>query len=121
MPSPKALASASSIPATAGAFQDPIGNPIVSGSIALDLSATALVTGGGEVAPRRVVVTLDINGKVSAGQSIWCNDQLTPTNTTYRITVYDSNGNAVANLGNQILSGAAPVDLSILTPVIIGT
>lgn len=116
MPSPKALASASSSPVTAGAFQDPIGNVLANGKIALDLSQAALITGGGEIAPRRVSITLDVNGKVSAGQVLWANDQLTPSGTTYEMTVYDSAGNFAADFGSQSIVGGAPIDIALLTP-----
>jgi len=116
MPSPKALCSASSLPPTVGSFQDPFGVTLSRGFIALDLSETALITGGGELSTQRVVINLDVNGKVAAGQLLYGNDQLTPSTTTYRMTVYYSNGNFAANWGRQRITGSAPMDLALLVP-----
>jgi len=116
MPAPRALASASSSPVQAGPFQNAIGTVVASGRITMDLSQPATVTGGGEVVPTRVSISLDVNGFVSAGQVLWANDQLTPSGTTYQMQVYDSSGNFVADFGAQNISGAAPIDLSLLVP-----
>jgi hypothetical protein len=99
-------------------FQDAQGNCLANGQLTLDLSQPAKVTsGGGQVAPLRVSVTLDANGKIPAGTLIWGNDQLTPSGTTYLIRVYNSNGLLASSIGTVIIQGASPVDLSQLTPV----
>ena len=116
MATPTALASASSSPVTAGAFQDPLGNVLANGSLVFDLSQTAAVTGGGELVPLRVKITLDANGKVSPSQSIFRNTDLTPSGTTYRMQAFDSNGNFAGDFGAQSIAGTAPIDLAVLTP-----
>lgn len=117
MATPKALASSISSPTTAGAFQDAIGNVLANGKIILDLSQPASATGGGEIVPRRVTITLDANGKVSASQVLWANDQLSPSGTTYSMLVFDSANNLVGGFGNISISGAVPIDLALITPV----
>lgn len=99
-------------------FQDSQANCLASGQLTLDLSQPARVTsGGGQVAPLRVSVTLDSTGKIPAGTLIWGNDQLTPSGTTYHLRVFNSNGLLASDIGVVIIQGASPVDLSQLTPV----
>jgi len=111
MPTPTTIASSCS----AGTFQDAQGN-VIPGSLTFDLSQTAAVTGGGEVVPKRVTITVDSTGKPSSGQSIWRNTDLTPSGTTYRMQFFDSSGNFIADFGSQVISGSSPIDLTLLTP-----
>ncbi len=86
MASPKTLTS--TVP-----FQTPNGTPIANGYVIFDLSQPATITGtGGQIAPTRVTVNLDANGNVAANQSIYANDQLSPSGTLYLIRI-ESNTN----------------------------
>lgn len=113
---PTALASASSLPATAGAFQDPLGVVAASGKLVFDLSQAASIAGGGGIAPKRVTISLDVNGNVAAGQSMFRNTDLLPAGTTYGMQLFDSGGNFLADYGAQSIQGAAPIDLALLVP-----
>ena len=102
-------------------FQDPAGNVISNGTLYLKLSQDAKITsGGGQVAPKVVTVTLTSGGLVPSGTLIWASDQLTPSNLTYSVTVYDSNGILQFGPENWIIAGASPIDLSQMTPTSIG-
>ncbi len=109
MPSPKTIESTV-------AFQDPQGGVLARGTIVMDLSQPAVITGGGQVAPTRVVVTLDANGLVPAGQTIWANDQLSP-DTNYLVQIENEDGLVVSNLrfSPWVLYGTSPIDLSTMT------
>lgn len=48
--------------------------------------------------------------------ALYGNDQITPANTVYQVTLFDANGNIVAN-ANYSITGAGPYDLSNLTPL----
>jgi hypothetical protein len=100
------------------AFTDPQNNVVALGVLLLDLSQPSLVTsGGGQVAPRRVAVTLTAGGVIPGSTTIWANDQLTPSGTTYHARLYDSNLNLIADFGQWNIAGASPIDLSQITPV----
>lgn len=104
------------------AFTDPQNITLASGSLAFDLSQPATVTaGGGDVVPTRVILPLDSSGKIANQPvNLWANDQLTPSGTTYRMRVFNSNGLLVADWGPLSIIGASPIDLSQLTPVLSG-
>jgi len=116
MATPTNLASASSSPATAGAFQTALGAAINNGTLVFELSRAASISGGGGIAPQKVSVSLDANGKVASGQSIFRNTDLSPSGTTYQMQVLDGSGNKIADFGAQSISGAAPIDLALLAP-----
>ena len=117
----KAIASASSSPVAAGAFYDNgavVANGFLLLKLALADNAVAAISGGGEVSTSSYVkLKLDANGVPTAGQTLWCSDQFSsPTNPAYRVRVYNSAGSMVSDLGNCVISGTAPVDLTTLTP-----
>jgi fibronectin-binding autotransporter adhesin len=116
MATPTNLASASSSPATAGAFQTALGAAVANGTLVFELSRSASISGGGGIAPQKVNVSLDANGKVASGQSIFRNTDLSPSGTTYQMQLLDSSGNKIADFGTQTISGAAPIDLALFTP-----
>lgn len=79
---------------TGGAFQDPLGNPLVNGYLLLQLNQDAqyaasnqLVFGG-----RPIRIQLDANGNVAGTQSVFANGDLTPNTTFYFINVYSQSG-----------------------------
>lgn len=123
MASPKAIASVSSSPTAAGAFTDSNNNPVKNGFLLSTLNvASAELTGGGEILNfPPVKTTLDASGIPSAGQTIFANDQVnSPLGTAYKIDVYDASGNFVSTLGNVVLSGVAPIDLTVVVPTSTG-
>jgi len=99
-------------------FQDVQGNPIAGGTLVLQLPADArITTGGGQIAPKRVVkIQLTAGGVLPANTLIWASDQLTPTNMAYLTTLYDQNGNIVYGPERWLLAGTSPIDVSQLTP-----
>lgn len=117
MASPKAIASASSSPVAAGAFTDDRGIPVASGYLMITPNFTsATLSGGGIVGSDAIQITLDINGVPSSGQSMFCSDQFSsPVNPSFRVRVNKSTGSLAMDLGNCVISGAAPVDLTTLT------
>lgn len=103
------------------AFQDPQGTVLANGFLTLDLSQAAVITGsGGQVAPIRVDVALDANGKVPVPTLIYGNDQLTPSGTSYYVRVYNSNNLLVSTPGPWIIQGTSPIDVSLLIPTNVG-
>lgn len=83
---------------TGGSFQDSSGNPISSGYMEWRLShdSNICVLGGPSgvqiVAGVKVKICLDQNGNVLPGQALWPNDQLTPSDSYYRVTLYNAQG-----------------------------
>lgn len=101
---------------TSVGFQDPFGALISLGDLILDLTQDGVViTGGGQIANRRVVLPLDAAGKITP-TNIWFNDELTPANTTYRATLMDNNLNMFTDFGRWSIVGAS-ADLSTILPV----
>lgn len=106
---------------TSIAITDPQNNVLAGGSITLDLSQSAILIGGGDVVPTRVTLPLDSTGKIASQPvNLWANDQLSPSGTTYHMRFFNSNNLQVADFGNISIIGAAPIDLSLLTPVFAG-
>src|SRR5580765_1649475 len=104
---------------TSVGFQDPLGNLVASGDLILDLSQAAEVTsGGGLIAPKRVVLPLTALGKI-APTNIYFNDELTPSGTTYHATLLDGNLNLIADFGQWSIVGAS-ADLSTMVPTTTG-
>ena len=74
--------------------------PRISGAILSTVSITALANGSGVIS-----------------QVIIGNDVITPSGTTYAVTVYSSTG-AFISEGRYKLTGSGSVDLSTLTPIV---
>lgn len=99
------------------AFQDTQGNVIAGGFLILQLSQPSEVTsGGGQVVPLEVRITLDSTGKIPANTQIWANDELTPSGTIYAAYLKDSSNTQVASFGNWSIAGASPIDLAQMVP-----
>lgn len=100
------------------AFQGPDGAVAANGRLLLSLSQNAMITsGGGQVYSLvPVVIDLDANGLIPAGTTIWANDELTPSGTTYLVNLQDRNRGRLDTLGTWSISGASPIDLSGMTP-----
>jgi hypothetical protein len=119
-PTPKSIASAGT---AAGAFVDPQNGQLLSnGYILAQLAITppngvATLTGGGQVVASQLAkITLDANGVPSSGQSMYGSDQYSsPVNPPYNLNLYDSNNNQRGVISSVVISGAAPLDLTVLT------
>lgn len=102
------------------AFQDPQGNAVASGVLILTLSQPAeIISGGGQVVPLEVRITLGADGKIPAATQIWANDELTPS-MSYTAAIRDSGNNFIASFGPWSISGPSPIDLSAMTPTTTG-
>lgn len=81
-----------------GAFQDSSGNPLAAGWLEWKLSHDSNIcilgsTSGSQVtAGIPVKIFLDQNGNVGPGQTIWPNDQLTPSGSYYTVKAFNSQG-----------------------------
>jgi len=99
-----------------GIFQDALGN-LITGNLLLTLPQDAQITGIGLLAPLHV--RIPVNGGAVASTPIWFNDQLAPGNLAYTATVYDSTGNKVYGPELWSLTGASPLNLNTLVPLLI--
>jgi hypothetical protein len=96
-----------------GQFQDAAGVAIV-GTLVLQLSQDAVVSGTGQVAPKAISIV------VTAGQAaatpVWGNDNLTPAGTTYTARLFDTSGALVWGPENWSITGAGPIEINTLVP-----
>jgi hypothetical protein len=100
-----------------GGFQNPAGGALT-GNLLLMLSQDAKVaTNPNQIAPLNV--RIPISGGNVAPTLIYFNDELLPNNTYYTATAYDSAGNKVYGPEIWSLTGAGPLDLGTLTPLLI--
>lgn len=99
---------------TGGAFQDAQGTVLVSARLVLRLSADALITGVGQLAPKEVQFVTDASGNVDG--DIWFNSQLSPSGTVYEATLFDSSGARVWGPENWSLTGSSPINVNTITP-----
>lgn len=122
MPNPTTIASASSSPVAAGSFDNLVGPGCANGYLKIKLvmpnGAVASLTGGGEVmADLSLKITLDANSVPSAGQTMFISSQFSsPVNPAFTIQIFSANDNLLGTIQNAVITGAAPVDLTILTP-----
>jgi hypothetical protein len=95
-----------------GAWQDSLGNPLALGYLTFRLNTDG--SSGVQVAAGRLVtVPLDANGNISGTVSLWTNDSLTPTDTSYSVIAYTANGQPVwRNMKFLLPSGAGSYDFS---------
>lgn len=98
-----------SLCALSGTFQYPNGSRVANGKLYLRLSQDAQITnGGGQLTGGTyVVVNLDTNGSIPAGTSIWGNDNLIPTGTTYKCSVTSPGGALVWGLETVSITGSS--------------
>jgi hypothetical protein len=97
-------------------FQDGSGNLLTNGSIILSLAPGVykILSGGGQVVGRSVIISLDATAKVPAGTQLWASDELNST-PAYAVTLC-RNGDGTGPVGsvNWLISGSSPIDLSLL-------
>ncbi len=99
-----------------GQFTNPQGNGIANGTLTLVLSQDAKRLTNGQVSPTQVTLSLDATGSITGSPSVFGNDELSPSGTVYRATVYDANGNSVYGPEAYSISGGSVLDLGTLNP-----
>jgi hypothetical protein len=98
-------------------FQDESGNLLVNGSLIFSLppGIYLILSGGGQVVGRSVIVNLDANAKVPSGIQVFASDELNGS-PLYRATLCrNANGFGPVASVNWLISGTSPIDLSLLT------
>lgn len=96
-----------------GAFQDSEGNVLANGYLKMKLSQDSQVNDSEICSGIEITIQLDSNGNVASSSStppasnqfVWGNDQLSPTNSFYRVTGYKSNGQPAWGPNNQQVTG----------------
>lgn len=96
---------ASKVQLTGGNFQDAEGNVLALGYLTMHLSQDEEANSSLVCAGIEIKITLDANGNVSAGQSVWGNDQLLPDNSYYKVTGYTAAGQPAWGPNNQQVLG----------------
>jgi hypothetical protein len=99
-----------------GTFQDAGGNALAFGTVYLKLIQDAVVSGTGIIAPRTLSFTLDVNGTLGSGVTIYGSDELTPLNIAYAVTASENGGGQVFGPEFYVISGVSPINLNNLTP-----
>ncbi|HWY69561.1 MAG TPA: hypothetical protein VNX88_12905 [Terriglobales bacterium] len=95
-------------------FTDINNNALANGSIVFKLANPDLIVGGPQVVQGLTyTITLDANGLVPAGKTIWATDQMQSTGNYYTVTIYNSNNLPVRGTENWRISGTSPIDLSL--------
>lgn len=103
---------------TGGAFTDPKGTAVALGKLRLELSQDAKVAAGnGQIAPLMVDIALNVSGSITTNTAIYGNDELTPSGTYYRATVYDANNGRVYGPQLWQLNGGGTLNVGSITPV----
>jgi len=94
-----------------GQWSYPDGSP-VNGILYLQLSQSATAVGTAQVAPRNLAVQL-VNGVIPPNYSIYANDEISPGNTYYTVTIV-AGGGTVWGPENFGIAGASPINLNTL-------
>lgn len=76
------------------------------------MSQDAVAIGTNQVAPVLVSFTLDNNGSIPSSSQLWANDELSPSGTTYSVSVLQSGGGVVWGAENLSVAGSSPVNLN---------
>src|SRR5579859_7577302 len=96
-----------------GQFQDAAGT-LQAGTLVLQLSQDAVVSGTGQVAPKSISITVTAGN--AAATPVWGNDNLTPAGTTYTARLFDTSGALVWGPENWSITGAGPIEINTLVP-----
>ena len=103
-----------------GSFQDSEGNLLSGGYLTMRLNQDGVVNTSQVCAGIKITITLDGYGSVIAGQYVWANDVLLPTNSYYVVTAYTANGQIAWGNNNQQISsggvGGGTFDVGTWTP-----
>ena len=102
---------------TGGGYQYPNGTTCSGCVLTLQLTADAVVSGTGQIAPKIQNYTLDASGNVPASSTLWGNDQLQPNGTTYKAFLNAAGGGQIWGPEYFSVTGASPINLAQLIPV----
>lgn len=106
---------------TGGKFSYPSGVRVANGTLRLELSQDGVVTASSQqIAPKFIDIALDANGSIAAPPSIFGNDEISPSGTYYRATVFDSAGNRVFGPQFWSLTGGGTLDVGTIVPATTG-
>ncbi len=103
-----------------GNFQNPAGNPLANGYLLMHLSQDGQVNGTSQITSgAKIKILLDSSGNIitSPLQSVWPNDVITPSTTTYTVTAYSASGQLVWGPNSvQVLSTPSPYQVGVWNP-----
>ena len=106
-----------------GNFQDAAGNVLANGYVTMQLSADAVSCTPAQISSRiRAKIPLDANGNIqgtSGGTtySVWGNDKLTPSGSTYAVRVYSASGQLVWGPWDVTVTSGTTFDCNTWTEV----
>jgi hypothetical protein len=95
-----------------GTFLTPGGAPAAGATLRLQLSQDATILGLGQIAPLRYYVTLNSEGQIPAGTTIWPNDNMTPSGTYYTATLTMPGFERAYGPEVWQISGSSPINLN---------
>ena len=107
-----------------GNFTDSEGNVLANGYLIFKLNQDASVAGANICAGKDVTIYLDSTGNVASSAStpsapnqyIWANANLSPVNTYYRVSGYNTTGQKVWGSNNQQVGAGVTFNLSTWVP-----
>jgi hypothetical protein len=105
-----------SVTLTGGPFTDAHATAVASGTLRLQLSKDARRSGGQVCRANQVDIPLDVNGSIASNTTVYGNDELTPTDTYYVATVFDSNRSPVYGPVQWLLTGGGTVNVNTINP-----
>ncbi len=102
-----------------GSFQHADGTPVANGTLRLLLSQDVVTSSPmTTLVHEPVVIQLDGNGAIPAGQQIWASDEVLPQNSYYHIVVISPTAGKVYDERLPI-TGPSPISLNSLVPPLI--
>lgn len=90
-----------------GTFQNLDGTPVAGGRLFLRLSQDAVAVGATQVSSANISFSLDSTGSVPANTKCWFNDELSPANTTYTVSVIAAGGGLVWGAESVYINGSS--------------
>lgn len=103
-----------------GQWQFVNGQPVSGGRVFFKLSNDAVALGSNQVAPSLVAFTLDNNGSIPVNSQLWANDELSPSGTTYTVSVLAPGGGLIWGAENFSIAGSSPINLNNLSATLSG-
>ena len=102
-----------------GNFQDSLGNPVSNGYLLMSPSADAAISGVTTqiCSGIPIKINLDNTANVAANQSVWGTDNMTPSNLTYEVMLFRSDGTPAWNKPQfQTITGTPTFNTSTWIP-----
>ena len=101
-----------------GQFLRPDGSVAAGATLFLLLSQDAVASSPMEtITHARVSITLDANGNIPGGTTIFANDELLPAGTYYHVVVVDPSFGKCFD-ERLTIAGASPINISLVPPLI---